>query len=83
MYSWARVPDLTPTGVTYFTRCLYSGWVTRSLLINARAATSSLHLCGQLTLEVADIRLEIVRGYHFDEKEVVIVLLELLTGGVL
>jgi len=41
-----------------------------------------VHL-GQLTLEVADIRLETVRGSHFDGKEVVVVLLELLTRRVL
>ena len=44
--------------------------------------TAVVHL-GQLTLEVADIRLETVRGSHFDGKEVVVVLLELLTRRVL
>ena len=38
---------------------------------------------GQLTLEEADVRLETVEGSHLDVKEVVIVLLELLAGGVL
>ena len=38
---------------------------------------------GQLTLEEADVCLEIVRGSHLDRKEVVVVLLELLKGGVI
>ena len=37
----------------------------------------------QLTLEEADVHLETVGKSHLDEKEVVIVLLELLVGGVL
>ena len=37
----------------------------------------------QLTLELADVRLETVRGSHLDEKEVVVILLELRAGGVL
>jgi len=44
--------------------------------------TVVVHL-GQLTLEVADVRFETVGGSHLDGKKVVIVLLELLTGGVL
>ena len=38
---------------------------------------------GQLTLEEADICFETVGGSHLDRKEVVVVLLELLVGGVL
>ena len=38
---------------------------------------------GQLILEVADVCFETVGGPLFDGKEVMIVLLEILTGGVL
>ena len=38
---------------------------------------------GQLTLEEVDLCFETIRGSHLDRKEVVIVLLELLLGGVL
>ena len=38
---------------------------------------------GQLTLKVANVHLETVRGSHHDGEEEVVVLLELLKGGVL
>ena len=41
-----------------------------------------VHL-GQLTLEVAIVCIEAVGGSHLDKTEVLIVLLELLVGGVL
>ena len=37
---------------------------------------------GKLALEVADVELEVVTLPHLDGKEVVVVLLGLLTGGV-
>jgi len=38
---------------------------------------------GQLTLKVSNIRLKTVGGSHLDREKVMIILLELLAGGVL
>jgi len=39
------VQDFFQRVTLYFTRCLYNGWVTRSLLMKAKAMMSSLQLC--------------------------------------
>jgi len=38
---------------------------------------------GELVLEVADVRLEVVTEFYFDSEEVVVVLLVLLAEGIL
>ena len=37
---------------------------------------------GQLILKIVDIRLETVGGSHLDGEEVMVILLEFLTGGI-
>ena len=68
----------------YFTRCLYNerGLVAADNCESGDIFVVVMHF-GQLTLKETDIRLETVRESHHDGKEMLDVLLELLTGGVL
>ena len=76
------VQDLTPTGDIVLHQIFVSDSQLADECESGDIFAAVMHL-GQLTVEVDDVRLETVGGSHLDEKEVMVVLLELLARGVL